>query len=97
MSALEQKIVLLAQRVGERLDRLIAEMKGRGSGEPEVLFYDGFRANVRLIEQGVLGEFIDLMRYQLRDSWDYGLDKELDLDVQNLVYEASNFYLAIKT
>lgn len=82
----------LARKVIARLDLLIARVTEDGRDFGRDRFYEGFRNNVALIEKGIIGDFIELMNYQLGDSWEYGLDNELDSEVQDLVHGLLRFF-----
>ena len=75
-----------AKDLGERLESLIERLGREKAPESTIRFFTGFRNNVGKIERGIIEDFIGLMSYQLRDSWQYGLDPIVDKEADDLVY-----------
>jgi hypothetical protein len=75
-----------ARVLGQRLESLIERLGREKAPESTIRFFTGVRNNVRKIESGIIDDFIDLMSYQLRDSWQHGLDPIMDKEADDLVY-----------
>jgi hypothetical protein len=80
------KEIVDARDLGKRLESLIERLRSEKSPESTIRFFTGFRNNVNKIENGIIDDFIDLMSYQLRDSWQHGLDPIVDKEADDLVY-----------
>ena len=84
--------IFLADSIISRLDKRISKLELESAYEGEIRFYKGFQANVIRIRDGQVGDFIELMNYQLTDSWEYTKDRVLDAEVQELVHGLMRFF-----